>query len=90
MTPTSYRGSRLAKMEPQARRERLRMIVGEELTAVGRKHQRGKCPNGSIPCDHGEAWTARELDGITYVFWKLGRRDKDGAIVGGANDGAAA
>lgn len=88
MTPTSYRGSRLSKLEPQERRERLRLIVGEELTAVGRHHMRGKCPNA--PCDHGEAWTARELDGITYVFWKMGRADKDGNRVGGPSDGAAA
>lgn len=86
MTPTSYRGSRLAKLDQQARRERLRLIVGEELTAVGRHHMRGRCPHP--PCDHGSAWTARELDGITYVLWKLGRVDNDGNIVGGANDGA--
>jgi hypothetical protein len=78
-------------MEPQARRERLRLIVGEELTAVGRRHERGHCPNGSaMACDHGEPWTSRELDGITYVFWRMGRADKHGGIVGGPNDGAAA
>jgi hypothetical protein len=75
-------------MEPQARRERMRMIVGEELTAVSRRHQRGFCPNGkSVVCDHGSAWTARELDGIAYVFWKVGRSDNDGNRVGGAHDG---
>jgi hypothetical protein len=89
MTPTSYRGVRLAKMAPQERRERLRLIVGEELTAVSRKHLRGHCPNHGAPCDHGSAWTSRELDGIAYVFWKVGRADNQGAIVGGANDGGA-
>lgn len=88
MTPTSYLGTRLAKMDPQARRARFRMLIGEQLTGVSRKHQRGQCPYP--PCDHGTAWTSRELDGITYVLWKIGRADKDGAIVGGANDGGQA
>ena len=90
MTPTSYRGSRLSKLDPQERRERLRLIVGEELTAVGRQHKRGCVNPRGVPCDHGQAWTSRELDGITYVFWKVGRLDKDGNKVGGPNDGAPA
>lgn len=88
MTPTSYLGVRLSKMAPQERRARLRMIVGEQLTSLPRQHDRGKCPYP--PCDHGSAWTSRELDGITYVLWKYGRTDKDGRIVGGANDGGQA
>ena len=88
MTPTSYLGHRLPRMEPQERRVRFRMLVGESLTNISRKHQRGQCPQP--PCDHGTAWTSRELDGITYVLWKLGRPDKDGQVVGGANDGGQA
>lgn len=87
MTPTSYRGVRLPKMDAQERRARLRLIVGENLTAVGREHKRGCTNPPGVACDHGAPWTARELDGITYVLWKLGRADKDGAIVGGPNDG---
>lgn len=91
MTPTNYLGTRLSKLEPQERRVRLRMLVGEQLTNIGRRHDRGFCPNGKgMYCDHGPAWTSRELDGITYVLWKMGRADKDGAIVGGANDGGQA
>ena len=89
MTPTSYLGVRLAKMDPQQRRVRLRWIVGEQLTAIGRKHSNG-CPNGNIPCDHGTPWTGRELDGITYTMWKLGRADSAGHIIGGPNDGGEA
>jgi hypothetical protein len=88
MTPTSYLGVRLARMEAQERRVRLRMLIGEQLTSLPRKHDRGHCP--FPPCDHGSAWSSRELDGITYVLWKMGRADKDGAIVGGANDGGQA
>lgn len=91
MTPTSYLGVRLAPMDPQQRRARLRMLIGEQLTSIGRKHQRGFCPNGkNAICDHGPAWSSRELDGITYVLWKIGRADTAGHIIGGSNDGGTA
>lgn len=88
MTPTSYLGVRLARMEPQERRVRLRMLIGEQLTNLPRQHARGHCP--FPPCQHGSAWSSRELDGITYVLWKIGRADTEGHIIGGPNDGGAA
>jgi len=89
VTPTNYYGVRLAKLPPAERIGRLRLILGETLTAVPRQHRYGQCPNGKgARCDHGAAWTSSELDGLTYTLWKVGRFDKDGAIVGGAHDGA--
>jgi hypothetical protein len=91
VTPTNYYGLRLAKLPPAERIKRLRLILGETLTAVGRKHRYGRCPNGpGAACDHGTAWTASELDGLTYALWKIGRPDSSGAVIGGALDGAAA
>lgn len=80
MTPTNYLGVRLARMEPQERRWRLRMLVGEQMVALGVK---GHNPG----CLHGPAWTKRELDGITYTMWRVGRADSTGRIIGGPNDG---
>jgi hypothetical protein len=91
VTPTRYYAVKLAKLPPQERRERLRLIVGETLTALPRRHGRGFCPNGKgATCDHGAAWTSRELDAVTYAMWMVGRVDSSGGIIGGPNDGAPA
>lgn len=70
-------------MSPEARRWRLRLLVGENIVALG-------VPGHSADCLHGSAWTKRELDHMAEMLWKMGRSTPSGGVFGGSTDGAQA
>jgi hypothetical protein len=84
MTPQYYLSGKLPEMDPQQRRWRLRLIVGEMVVssrATGHPREHG------LNCGNGSQFTSAERDGLAMLIWKMGR-SFDGKLYGGSHDGA--